>query len=154
MFALLTSAADWAPYCAEQAGKFGIPPDQMSWGRGPKEYPCLVCSVLPEGTFKVYSAYVYPADAERLAAAATPKAPVAESALPNQRQFNRWISALSMTVAHVLTEKGLCTEESFEDTLLEMLEKVDHYHGEKKAALRKQLRGLQATILDGLNPLG
>ncbi len=149
----------WAKYQQVTAETLKIKAEQVAWGDGPQQYPALACTLMPPrppgAPIKLYSAYVYPSDAEELLKAAgvklvDPDAPV----VPSQPQFNRWVAAQMMTVAYFLVETGICKPEQFEDKLLEMITKVDEYQGEKKEELKAQLRKYEATVLDTLQPPG
>lgn len=157
MWTLLKSIEDWAAYQVDTAKRLSLGGENIAWGSGPQSYPALVCTLLPPrpaGTDpKLYSAYVYMSDAEELFKAAgrkvvDPDAPV----LPNQKQFNRWVAAQQMTVAHFLVETGICKEGQYEDKLLEMITKVDEYHSDKKEELKAQLTKYETTVLDTLQP--
>jgi len=159
MWTLLKNAADWATYQTDTARRLSLGGENIAWGSGPQSYPALVCTLLPPrpaGTdAKLYSAYVYLADAEELFKAAgrkiaDPDAPVP----PNQKQFNRWVAAQQMTVAYFLVETGICKKEQYEEKLLEMIVKVDEYHSDKREELKKHLTSYETTVLDTLEPPG
>ncbi len=156
---ILKTEADWNAYKTEAATKLGVFTERITWGNGPQTYPALVTSHMPpylSGTDpKVYSCYVYPDDCKQLLSIVPTATPVKDPdapVLPNQQQFNRWSAAFNLVCARVFVETGLCKTEQFESWLLEAVEKVDKFHGEKKAELRDQLTKYEATVLDTLEP--
>lgn len=155
MWTIVNTPADWVAYQLKTAKELQLLPERIKWGEAPQDYPCMVSTLMPPrpaGTEpKVYSAFVYMADCEELFAAGgrkfvDPDAPV----LPNQSQFNRWVAAELLTVAHFLTETGICRQAGFEEKLLEMLTTVDEYHSGNKEELRKRLASYDAKGLDML----
>jgi hypothetical protein len=154
---LLKAREEWAAYTAKTARELGVAADRVNWGAGPEAYPCLVGTLFPPRAAgsdpKVYSAFVYEADAEELFAAAGRKfVDRGELLPPSQAQFNRWKAAESMAVAWFLTETKICTQAQYEEKLLEALELVDEHIAGKLD--KGKLTGTQLTVLDTLRPPG
>ncbi len=70
MFTRLANAADWDAYTSQMCLKLGVSPVRVRWGKGPREYPCLVTTIAPQtpgvGDQQMISAYVYRSDARQL----------------------------------------------------------------------------------------
>ncbi len=165
MWTMIRNAEEWAAYCKATAARLMITSEQVAWGDGPKVFPCLVSTLLPPrpagAPAKLVSAYVYPADAEELLKAAgrkflEPDQPVP----PNQKQFNRWATAMIMAMVKNDIKTGLfapmggedANKSAFESRLLEEIELVDQYHGAEKERLRKSMASYETTVLDTLEP--
>jgi hypothetical protein len=157
MWTTLKNAEDWAAYQIKTAKGLQILPERVSWGTGPNDYPCLVCSLFPPrppGTDpKAYSAFVYQADCEELFAAAGRKFLDRDAPVPaNQAQFNRWVAAQQLAIVHFMVETGICKKEQFEDKLLESIELVDEYTKGERDKFKDRLTSSQITVLDTLEP--
>jgi len=151
VWTLIATPADWDAYRRRKADEAGVRWEAVVWGSGPVEYPALVATLIPrpiETGSRFLSAYVYPADARTLLAAA--QAPVAppNATNPTQAQFNRWVSAQLLAITYFLTETGICTRGRYEDQLLQALETVDaRLKGDAAEHLSQSQR-------DGLDMLG
>jgi len=133
VWTLLTSPEDWAAYEKSLAVRLEVPENAVVCGNPPKSYPALADSApMPRRAgepLKMMTAFVYLPDAERLIAAAPKKR---ESELqqggPTQAQYNRWNTALLMTVIGLMTDTiKLASKAVFEERLLDALETVDEY---------------------------
>lgn len=156
---IVRNREEWAKYRELTAEKLKISADNVAWGDEPEAYPLLACTLMPPrpagASPKLYTAFVYPADAEELMKAAGKKFLEPDDPVPpNQKQFNRWVAAQMMAISYFLVETGICKPEQYEDKLLEMICKVDEYQTEKKEELRAQMRKYETTVLDTLNPPG
>ena len=165
MWSILRTVNCWERYrqqTAQQLGCVGLP---ISWGAGPKEFPCLVCTYMPPvpagAPPKLVSAYVYMSDAEALIAAgglkvvrtvaeATPQA--GETKCSQQDNFNRWVAVYLLALTRECREVGVLKPGPFEGSLNEALQLVDEAATEKRDALLAGLAPEEKAILDRLNP--
>lgn len=154
MWSKISSKEDWVKYCVQVARDLKISPDTIVWGDGPKEYPCLVSSILPArspgANPRAYSAFVYRSDfqlLEEVKAAAAVKE--SSSNNPTQDNFNRWITAQMLTVIHYMTATGICKSQAFEDRLLEFIEVVDSHRNRQQGL---DITSAQQSVLDCLDP--
>lgn len=156
MMTLILNLAEWDAYCRDIAVKLNRVGCQINFGKGPLDFPCLVCSYQPANEpNRFISCYVYVGDAERLMTAAgrtmsgetvTPKAVVgskaivvpagaAQAAVPSQDEYNRFMSASLLAVVDLLKGVGICSNEKYEETLATALKRVDHFTGEQRLNL-------------------
>lgn len=154
MWSKISSKEAWVKYCIKVASDLQISPETITWGEGPKEYPCLVSSILPPrspgANPRAYSAFVYRSDFQLLEdakSAAAVKEPSVNN--PTQDNFNRWITAQMLTVIHYLTATGICKPEGFEDNLLSFVEVVDAHRNRQRDI---KITSAQQSILDCLDP--
>lgn len=158
----LNNETDWVKYKAELSHDLGVPVTAITWGNDPRVYPCLVSTLFPprpaECPPRAFSAFVYENDCEELFRACGRRFVDADAApTPTQDQFNRWLAAGFMALAHYEVATGLCApgagqqagEKAFEDKLLEMLELVDAHRAEQQP--KKAVPGYATTILDSLD---
>jgi hypothetical protein len=162
MWTRLDSAAQWEEYRRKTAKIFCVESAPIAWGHGPKEYPCLVVTTaIPnQNPISMISAYVYKADAEILL---PPVAKLTEqdntvqcvnTVGAKQEDFNRWISAVTLTVAWFLKNTGICTAEGYEKKLAESLSLVDEIVTQRNDALKASLDINDKAMLDRLLPPG
>jgi len=165
MWTILKNITDWTQYQGTAARQLHLVGVQIEWGKGPKEFPCLVTTYCPDPAPgkqpTLISAYVYQSDAEALlkAAGVTTAPPSTErAALPpgvvdaKQAQFNRWVSAhLLALVQQLVDRKEVFSRKDYEESLDEGLDAVRHWGN---AAARKILSEDQRTLLDRLEPPG
>jgi len=83
---LLEGENDWKAYQNNICEIRNLDPGDMEWGKGPRDYPCLVCCRPVEGR-EVVTCYVYRSDAQQLlgstpgtASGAMPAAPPIDDA--------------------------------------------------------------------------
>lgn len=163
MFTTLLTAADWAAYRSRLAADLAVDENQVEWGSGPVDYPCLVTTLFPPKPAGCrttgYSCFVYRADVEALLGPkpAAEAKPVKPAKTKGMYEFQRWVAAQQMTVAYFLTETGICTRERYEEQLLEALETVDAYRagGEhRRTDYRDKVSRTDADVLDSFDPQG
>lgn len=164
MWTLLCTVTDWEKHQKDTMLSLGISGLSVLWGKGPKEYPCLVSTCLPTNAIsplKLLSAYVFVSDARALIAAIDDEQAVKKSfigprtekitqALPNQDNFNRWVSAYLLALVRELREIGAIKAELFENSLAESLQLIDEVTTEKKDAIMKGLDKIDKSIIDRL----
>jgi hypothetical protein len=80
-WSLLRNVGDWDRYRVMMSEHFQVDPQNVSWGKGPSEFPCLACSY-PASKLKIVGCYVYKGDAMALLNAGG-FIPVAKPAMPN-----------------------------------------------------------------------
>lgn len=171
MWKLLNNDNDWLTHKNSIYALFPDTRFKLNFASDPKEYPCLVDTLVPASVDSVIlntdsvilkSAFVYSADASLLLRdKETPKeAPsiIADQAAQQQARFNMWVSASLLTIAGYLTQTGLCVprggpeanETSYEKTLEEMLLKVQALRNEQKTdavLLTKHQQKLLNTLI-------
>lgn len=153
---LLRSPAEWARYTQQMATDNGVPPNQVSWGAGPQQYPCLVASTMPS-PMRVISCYVYLDDAQNLARAAglrmIQEVQLAQPQVAGHTSadFEKHTAAVLMAMVEELVEIGALKKDRFEAALNRHLANVDQYHEADKAKAMKDA-GQAGTILERLFP--
>jgi len=144
---LLRRPQDWVEYTAKMATNMGITSGQVIWGTGPQQYPCLVASI-QKSPMQVTSCYIYLRDAIELCQAAGysphPKAQDQPSSVPGHtnRDFEKHVSALVMTVISELISVGATTKERFETRFAQKLAVVDQMHEADKTSAKELMKGL------------
>lgn len=140
---LLKTINDWEKYKKDIIIKFGLGDLPVSWGNGPREYPCLVVTYMPANniTAKLVSAYVFMSDAELLL-----RSKIKDTS--SQDNYNRWVAAYLLALVRELKELGALKDTSFERSLIEGLQLVDETTTENRDKLDK----VQTSVLDRLFP--
>jgi hypothetical protein len=133
MFSLLKGAAEWDAYKARLSQQLkdglnfpGSRDAVIEFGRGPDNYPCLVASYYVPSEAKMLSCYVYKDNAEMLLAATDAKPDTVDLS-----GFAASVTANLFTIAHFLTETGICKREQYAAKYTEMLAKVDQLYAEQ-----------------------
>lgn len=139
MWSLLKSDGDWLNYLETAAAAVGLPLEAAR-GNGPLEYPALAtshCAKNEEGKDRMFTAYVYRADARRLFDDKSAPKPDPKPSRPGplQSEFNKVSAANTLAVAHFLIATGICTRAQYESKLALALSLVDEVDADNKAAL-------------------
>lgn len=164
MFSLLRDPKDWERYKAELAQREAFKDHEVSWGRGPHHYPCLVETLVLRGPIRLMSAYVYEENARQLLdacpqhVAAAPAPAQDRGAWPEwfkevwakQQAFNHHLTADFLTVVYFLVATGICKEEGFEQKQQEFTAFVDQTNAER----RHTLGPIESGLLDRLPGAG
>lgn len=153
---LLRSVEEWDQYRQFLAGEHTTGAPLVSWGNGPKHYPCLVASLVQAD--KVTSCYVYDAEAMQLLKAAgldvaqpTVK-PKGEVPGHSMADFAKSVAAHLMAFYDAMESMHITTKQRHFEDYFKYLVLVDQYHADDKAALATKLGEGQEFILEQLFP--
>ena len=126
---LLTSESDWQLYQQGVATALSRISTDVEWGTPPVVYPCLVAS-FEQTPGQMASSYVFPHDARMLLSSvqtkSETKAPAPSPDISDaQADHNKSMAAHVLSLAKILIDTGIITEEKYRDRHTAMLAYID-----------------------------
>ena len=156
--ALLMKPDDWGVYKHKSLAAKDLSADQVIWGRGPTNFPCLVAGFIMDvdkspGSMFV-CCYVYVEQAMDLIKAAGITGVESSSRImnvvgPEQTQFNETVLAHLATVINILVRTSLTKEDQYTKIFVHELQVLEQKHGQEMDELLASVkRGLKGDVLE------